>query len=93
MNPRLNVCLALYRRLARAYPHESRMLYGEDLERLGEDAAPEAWRRHGLLGLVRLLADIVVRLPGEYLSEIRQDVVYALRTLAKAPGFAAVEVL
>ena len=35
MNPRLNVCLALYRRLASAYPHEFRILYGEDLDRLG----------------------------------------------------------
>jgi predicted permease len=93
MNPRLNICLTLYRRLARAYPHEFRMLYGEDLERLGEDAVPEAWRRYGLLGLVRLLADIALRLPAEYLTEIRQDVVYALRVLAKAPGFTAVAVL
>jgi predicted permease len=93
MNPRVNICLALYRRLASAYPHEFRILYGEDVERLGEDAAPEAWRRYGVSGLVRLLADIAVRLPAEYLSEIRQDVVYALRVLAKAPGFTAVAVL
>jgi hypothetical protein len=93
MNPRVNICLALYRRLANAYPHEFRMVYGEDLDRLGEDAVPEAWRRYGLFGLVRLLADIAVRLPAEYLAEIRQDVVYALRVLAKAPGFTAVAVL
>jgi predicted permease len=93
MNPRLSFCLALYRRLASAYPYEFRILYGEDLDRLGEDAAPEAWRRYGLPGLVRLLADIAVRLPAEYLAELRQDVVYALRVLAKAPGFTAVAVL
>jgi hypothetical protein len=51
MNPRLNICLSLYRYLANAYPHEFRMGYGEDLDRLGEDAVPEAWRRYGLFGL------------------------------------------
>ena len=93
MNPRLSICLALYRRLASAYPHEFRILYGEDLERLGDDAVPEAWRRYGVFGLVRLLADIALRLPAEYLTEIRQDVVYALRVLAKAPGVTSVAVL
>src|ERR1039457_6693633 len=85
MNPLLNICLSLYRYLASAYPHEFRMVYGEDLDRLGEDAVPEAWRRYGLFGLVRLLSDIAVRLPLEYLAETRQDVVYAVRVLARSP--------
>jgi predicted permease len=93
MNLRLNLCLSLYKYLANAYPHEFRIVYGQDLDRLAEDAVPEAWRRYGLLGLVRLLADIAIRLPGEYLGEIRQDVVYALRVLARSPGFAAVAIL
>ena len=93
MNPRLNICLSLYRYLANAYPHEFRMVYGQDLDRLGEDAVPQVWRRHGLWGLVRLVADIAVRLPIEYLGEIRQDAVYAVRVLARAPGFVAVAIL
>ncbi len=93
MNPWVRICVALYRRLARAFPHEFRMIYGEDMERLGEDAAPEIFHRHGFLGLVRLLADIAVRLPAEYLSELRQDAVYAVRRLNKQRGFAAVGVI
>ena len=93
MNPRVVLCVRLYRALARAFPHEFQMLFGEDLERLGEDAAPEIWRRHGTWGLVRLLADIALRLPAEYLSELRGDARFALRMLAKSPGFAAVGIV
>jgi predicted permease len=89
----MHICLALYRYLANAFPHEFRIVYGQDLDRLGEDAVPQAWRRHGWFGLLRLVADIAVRLPVEYLGEIRQDVVYAVRVLARSPGFAAVAIL
>jgi len=92
--PRLeSLCLRLYHRLAGAYPHEFRMLYGEDLDRLGEDAIPEVSRRYGFRGLLRLLADIAGQLPVMYLREIRQDVIYAVRVLAKSPGFTSVAIV
>jgi len=93
MTTPVELCLRFYRALARSFPHEFQMLYGQDLERLGEDAAPEIWRRHGARGLVRLIADIALRLPAEYLSELRGDVRYALRMLAKSPGFTAVGII
>jgi macrolide transport system ATP-binding/permease protein len=93
MSEKVKLSLRLYRALARAFPHEFQMLYGEDLERAGADAAPEVWQRHGVWGLIRLLADIALRLPGEYLSELRADTKYALRMLAKSPGFTAVAVI
>src|SRR5438045_371863 len=77
MNRWTSRCLTVYRRLARAYPHEFRMLYGDDLDRAGEDALPEAWSRYGVTGLARLMADIAWQLPLRYLVEIRQDIAYA----------------
>src|SRR6202034_1700353 len=50
-------------------------------------------KRHGGLGLIRLLADVAIRLPLEYLSEMRQDMRYALRALIKSPGFALVGIV
>ncbi len=93
MDRQLGVCLTLYRRLASAYPHEFRMLYGEDFDRLGEEAVPETWRRYGLPGLLKLLVDVALQLPAMYLREISQDGVFAARILAKSPAFTTLAVL
>jgi predicted permease len=93
MNPFVQVCLGLYRRLAYAFPHEFLVLYGTDVVRLGEDAVDDIWKRHGFFGLVRLVADLAFRVPVEYLNEFRQDAVYAVRTLIKSPGLAAVGII
>jgi hypothetical protein len=61
-------CSRVYRRVARAFPHEFRMICGDGLERLGEDVLPLVWREHGVLGVVRVFADLALHLPLAYLS-------------------------
>ncbi|HWB97833.1 MAG TPA: ABC transporter permease [Bryobacteraceae bacterium] len=84
------VTLRVYRALARAFPQEFRNIYGDELLQMAEDAAEPTWRSHGAAGLARLLLDIAIRVPAEYLAELRQDVRHGLRAIAGAPGFAAV---
>ena len=81
------------RRLAQAFPHEFKLAYGDDMVQLGDDAVEDLAKREGAAGLIRLLADIAVRLPIEYLGEIRQDMRYASRALIKSPGFALVGIV
>jgi len=61
-------CGRAYRGVARAFPHQSRMIWGDGLEQLGVDFAPLVWKEQGVAGLVRLFADLILRLPVEYLS-------------------------
>ena len=89
----MSFALRLYRALARAFPHEFQMAYGADVIQLGEDIVEDVARQNGFLGLFRLIADLAIRIPMEYLSELRQDLIYAVRTLRKARGFAAVGIL
>ncbi len=84
------ISLRLYHALARAFPDEFKNAYGDELALVTEEAIEPIWQRHGVLGLVRLLADIAVRVPVEHLAELRQDLRYGLRMLAKSPGAALV---
>ena len=83
----------IYRRLAQAFPHEFKLAYGGDVMQLGEDVVDEIAKRHGAAGLIRLIADIAIRVPLEYLSEMRGDMRYAMRALLKSPGFALVGII
>ena len=89
----IRFCLAVYRRLARAFPHEFQMVYGAEVVQLSEDAIEEIAKTNGAFGLVRLVADLAWRVPVEYCTEIKQDLIYALRMLLKSPGVAVAAVL
>ncbi|MFZ0274341.1 MAG: ADOP family duplicated permease [Acidobacteriaceae bacterium] len=89
----MNIAWPIYRRLAEAFPHEFKLAYGDEMLQTGEDAIGEVAKRHGVFGLMRLIADLALRLPIEYLNEMRQDLPYAVRTLLKSPGFALVGIL
>ena len=80
----------LYRRLAQAFPHEFKMAFGEEMLLAGEEATRQLARQKGIGGFLLLLMDIALRLPLEYLTEIRQDTRYAVRALVKSPAFALV---
>src|ERR1700682_5193564 len=89
----MNFAWRIYRRLAQAFPHEFKLAYGTEVMQLGEDVVKDIAKRHGAAGLIRLVADIAIRVPLEYLSEMRRDLRYAMRALIKSPGFALVGII
>jgi len=89
----MNFVLRIYRRLAKAFPHEFKMAYGADVMQVGDDVVEHVASRSGAVGLIPLLADIAIRVPMEYLSEMSRDMRYALRGLIKSPGFALVGII
>jgi len=82
--------LRLYRALAAAFPYDFQNAYGQDLEHTTEDAIEEIWKQHGIVGLVRLLLDVAIRVPAEHLGEFWQDLRYGIRMLRMAPGYTTV---
>ena len=83
----------VYERLAQAFPHEFKLAHGDEMLETGEAAMAYLGRRRGWTGLAWLLADAAVRLPLEYLTEMRRDLRFATRALIKSPGFAVVGIL
>ena len=89
----MNFAWRIYRWLAEAFPHEFKLAYGTEVMQLGEDVVEDIAKRHGAGGLIRLIVDIGLRLPLEYLSEMRGDMRYSWRALVKSPGFALVGII
>jgi len=83
----------VYRRLAQSFPHEFKLAYGDEMLQTGEDSIDDIAKRHGIFGLLRLMLDLLLRLPIEYLNEMRRDIPYALRSLLKSPGYAVVGIV
>jgi predicted permease len=89
----MNIAWPIYRRLAAAFPHEFKLAFGNEMMQAGEDTIAYIAKRHGFLGLVPLIADMLLRLPIEYLNEMRRDLPYAARTLINSPGYAVVGIV
>ena len=87
---RVALTLRFYRALAHAFPQEFRNVYADEMVLAAEESIGDIARRHGIPGLLHLLADIAFRIPVEYLAEFRRDVRYGFRALAGSPGFTAV---
>jgi hypothetical protein len=60
----------LYQQLARAFPHEYRVVCGDGLERLGQDMVPLVWQSDGFVGVIRLFGDLLWRLPYEHCAAL-----------------------
>ena len=59
----MKIAWPIYRRLAAAFPHEFKLAFGDEMLHAGEDAIGEVAKRHGALGLFRLIADLAFACP------------------------------
>jgi len=53
----------------------------------------EIAKRYEAASLMRLITDNAIRVPLEYLDEVRRDMRYSLRAMLKSPGFALVGIV
>ena len=87
----------LYRALLRAFPFDFRWDYGPEMEDVFLEQRRDAETQGGKVALVRLWWETFVGImrtaPGEHWEMLRQDGGYALKTMSKRPGFAAVAVV
>jgi predicted permease len=75
----------IYRWLLRLYPRDFRDEYGQEMSLLFRARASEGFVRLWL----QVLGDLLFHAPREHWSTMKQDLRYAVRTLLRAPTFAA----
>ena len=87
----------LYRKLLRLLPFDFRWEHGGDMEEMFQDQRTDLKREKGTMGLIKLwgetLAGFFRVAPMEHLRMLRRDTGYALRMMAKNPGFTFVAIL
>jgi predicted permease len=87
----------VYRLLLRLLPFEFRGDFGGEMEEVFRDQRAEASGRRGVAGLLALWTETVLGIfqtaPREHLAILRQDARYALRRMAKEPGYVAIAVI
>ena len=87
----------IFRALVRLFPFDFRSDHGRDLEQTLREQHRDAQREGGLAAFVRLwldvARDVLTTAPREHAAILKQDVGYALRSLRRAPVFAASAVL
>ena len=86
-----------YGRLARLFPEEFRLEFGDGLDGAVEELIRDAARRHGLAGLMRLaprlFVDLVARVIAEHARDAVRDCRYGVRMLLASPGSSAAAIL
>ena len=78
-----------FRRLSRLLPADFRAVYGRDMEQTFRARRAEVAReRTGLLRLwLETAWDLIRTAPGQHVDQVRLDVRYAARTMARRPAF------
>lgn len=86
-----------YRLLLRVLPFDFRGDFGGEMEEVFRDQRAEASRRRGIVGLLALWVETVLGIlqtaPREHLAILRQDAQYALRRMAKEPGYTTIAII
>src|SRR5258708_29689597 len=84
----------LFRRLLRLLPLDFRSDYGREMEQVFREQHRDAAGAVARTGVwMRAVAGLFTIGPREHLSQLRQDLQYAVRGMVSNPGFVAVVVL